>query len=57
MCVCVSTAGCVCVGTLEGVKCRARIPSMDHHTWSHVTFTSFYLRSENKTEQSGTLNF
>ncbi len=56
VCVCVYTAG-GCVGPLVGVKCRARIQSMDHHTWSHVTFTSFCLRTESKTEQLGTLNF
>ncbi len=31
------------MGTLEGVKCRAQIPSMDHHTWPHVTFTFFFV--------------
>ncbi len=32
--VCVFTAVCV---HLEWVKCRALIPSMGYHTWSHVT--------------------
>ncbi len=36
-CVWVFTAVCVHLGW---VKCRARIPSMGHHTWSYVTSLS-----------------
>ncbi len=42
VCVCVFIAVC---GHFGGVKCRARIPSMDHHTWPYVTFTSLFFRS------------
>ncbi len=37
--VCVFTAVCVCTW----VKCRARIPSMGHHTWPYVTSLSLSL--------------
>ncbi len=40
VCVCV----CVCVCAIGWVKCRAQIPSMDPHTWPHITsFPSFLL--------------
>ncbi len=40
-CVCVrSRCVCVCVCALWMGKCRARIPTMGHHTWLYVTFTS-----------------
>ncbi len=38
--VCVFTAVCVHFGW---VKCRARIPSMGHHTWPYVTSLSLSL--------------
>ncbi len=43
VCVCVFTAVCV---HFRWVKCRARVPSMGHHTWPHITslhnhFTSY----------------
>ncbi len=43
--VCVFTAVCVHLGW---VKCRARIPSMGHHSWLYVTslhFTSLHFTS------------
>ncbi len=39
--VCVFTAVCVHFGW---VKCRARIPSMSHHTWSYVTSLSLIVK-------------
>ncbi len=39
---CVFTAVCVHFGW---VKCRAQIPSMGHHTWPYVTFTSLHFNT------------
>ncbi len=40
VCVCLFTSHC-CVCALGWVKCRAQIPSMEHHTWTHVTSFAF----------------
>ncbi len=47
VCVCVCSLLCVCVHGVcvhfGWVKCRARIPSMGHHTWLYVTTLSLNI--------------
>ncbi len=51
VCLCVFTAVCVHFGW---VKCRARIPSIGHHNWPHVTSLKnvVFLKTKKNTKSS-----